>query len=185
MSSIISIFIISLLIIITSIVILYYNKLVTLKNMIEEAFSSIDIQLKRRYDLIPNLVETVKGYAKHESSTLENIIKLRNIAQTSENITDKIKNENMLTTALRSVFAIAENYPDLKANENFLSLQESLNEIENNIQAARRYYNAVVKDYNTMCETFPSVFIARMFHFTKKEFFTMEDEEKKNVKVSF
>jgi LemA protein len=174
-----------LLVIILSVAVVYYNRFVSLRNMVEEAFSSIDVQLKRRYDLIPNLVETVKGYAKHEQSTLENVVKLRNLAQSSDSISDKIKNENMLTTALRSVFAIAENYPDLKANENFLSLQSSLNEIENNIQAARRYYNAVVKEYNTLCESFPSVFIAKFFHFDKKEFFTIEDEEKKNVKVSF
>lgn len=180
-----SIILIGLLVIILSLGVLYYNKFVSLRNMVEEAFSSIDVQLKRRYDLIPNLVETVKGYAKHEQTTLENVVKLRNLAQSSENITDKIKNENMLTSALRSVFAIAESYPELKANENFLSLQNSLNDIENNIQAARRYYNAVVKEYNTLCETFPSVFIAKMFHFSKKEFFSIDEEEKKNVKVGF
>ncbi|MEF3255741.1 MAG: LemA family protein [Deferribacterales bacterium] len=185
MNTIITIIILSLLIVIISIVVLYYNKFVSLRNMIEEAFSSIDIQLKRRYDLIPNLVETVKGYAKHESTTLENVVKLRNLAQSSDNMTDKIRNENMLTSALRTVFAIAESYPELKANENFLSLQNSLTEIENNIQAARRYYNAVVKEYNTLCETFPSLIIANMFHFSKKEFFTIDDEEKKNIKVSF
>ncbi|ADR18648.1 LemA family protein [Calditerrivibrio nitroreducens] len=183
--TIFSIIFVGMLVIIFSIGVLYYNKFVSLRNMVEEAFSSIDVQLKRRYDLIPNLVETVKGYAKHEQSTLENVVKLRNLAQSSENITDKIKNENMLTSALRSVFAIAESYPDLKANENFLSLQSSLNDIENNIQSARRYYNAVVKEYNTLCESFPSVFIARMFHFGRKEFFTIDEDEKKNVKVSF
>ncbi|MGB9731245.1 MULTISPECIES: LemA family protein [Calditerrivibrio] len=183
--TIFSIIFVGILVIVLSIGVLYYNKFVSLRNMVEEAFSSIDVQLKRRYDLIPNLVETVKGYAKHEHSTLENVVKLRNLAQSSENITDKIKNENMLTSALRSVFAIAESYPDLKANENFLSLQASLNEIENNIQSARRYYNAVVKEYNTLCESFPSVFIARMFHFGRKEFFAIDEDEKKNVKVSF
>ncbi len=180
-----SIILIGILVIVLSLGVLYYNKFVSLRNMVEEAFSSIDVQLKRRYDLIPNLVETVKGYAKHEQTTLENVVKLRNLAQSSDNITDKIKNENMLTSALRSVFAIAESYPELKANENFLSLQTSLNDIENNIQAARRYYNAVVKEYNTLCETFPSVFIAKMFHFSKKEFFSIDEEEKKNVKVGF
>lgn len=180
-----SIIFVGILVIVLSLGVLYYNKFVSLRNMVEEAFSSIDVQLKRRYDLIPNLVETVKGYAKHEQTTLENVVKLRNLAQSSNNINDKIKNENMLTSALRSVFAIAESYPELKANENFLSLQGSLNEIENNIQAARRYYNAVVKEYNTLCETFPSLFIAKMFHFSKKEFFSIEEEEKKNVKVAF
>lgn len=180
-----SIIFVGVLVIVLSLGVLYYNKFVSLRNMVEEAFSSIDVQLKRRYDLIPNLVETVKGYAKHEQTTLENVVKLRNLAQSSDNINDKIKNENMLTSALRSVFAIAESYPELKANENFLSLQASLNEIENNIQAARRYYNAVVKEYNTLCETFPSLFIAKMFHFSKKEFFSIEEEEKKNVKVAF
>ncbi|MCX8083935.1 MAG: LemA family protein [Calditerrivibrio sp.] len=163
----------------------YYNRFVSLRNMIDEAYSSIDVQLKRRYDLIPNLVETVKGYAKHEQMTLENVVRLRNIAQTSKGIHDKIKSENMLTSALRSVFALAESYPDLKANENFLSLQSALVEIENNIQAARRYYNAVVKENNTLCETFPSLIIAKIFHFGKREYFTLEDRERGNVEVSF
>ncbi|BAI80600.1 conserved hypothetical protein [Deferribacter desulfuricans SSM1] len=163
----------------------YYNKFIKLKNQVDESWSGIDVQLKRRYDLIPNLVETVKGYAKHEKETLENVIKARNMAMNATNIEEKAQAENMLTGALKTIFALAENYPDLKANENFLNLQNTLNEIEDNIQNARRYYNAVVRDYNILCESFPSVIIANMFNFKKREFFEIEEKERENVKVSF
>lgn len=163
----------------------YYNKFIKLKNQVDESWSGIDVQLKRRYDLIPNLVETVKGYAKHEKETLENVIKARNMAMNATNVEEKAQAENMLTGALKTIFALAENYPDLKANENFLNLQNTLNEIEDNIQNARRYYNAVVRDYNILCESFPSVIIANMFNFKKREFFEIEEKERENVKVSF
>jgi len=166
-------------------VIYYYNKFVKLKNMIDNAWSDIDVQLKRRYDLIPNLVETVKGYAKHERETLENVIKARNMAMNATGIQDKAQKESMLTDALKTIFALAENYPDLKANQNFLDLQKTLSDIENEIQLARRYYNAVVRDYNVLCESFPSVLIANQFGFKKREFFEIEERERENVKVKF
>ncbi len=163
----------------------YYNKFVKLKNSIDNAWSDIDVQLKRRYDLIPNIVETVKGYAKHEKETLENVVKARNMAMNATDIKQKAENENILTGALKSIFALAESYPDLKANQNFLSLQKTLTEIEDSLQMARRYYNAVVRDYNVLCEQFPSVIIANQFHFTKREFFEITEGERENVKVKF
>ncbi len=163
----------------------YYNRFVKLKNMIDNSWSDIDVQLKRRHDLIPNLVETVKGYAKHERETLEEVIRARNMAMNATDIKDKAESENMLTRALRSIFALAESYPDLKANQNFLQLQSSLIRIENDIQLARRYYNAVVRDYNILCESFPSVLVARQFGFTKREFFQADEEERQNVEVKF
>ena len=163
-----------------------YNSLVKLRNQAEEAFSSIDIQLKRRHDLIPNLVETVKGYASHEKETLTKVIEARNNAMTaSGNLEKRAEAENFLTSTLKSLFALSENYPQLKANENFLQLQNSLNEIEDNIQNARRYYNAVVRDLNTKIETFPSNIVASMFNFKHKEYFEIEEEEKEPVKVKF
>jgi LemA protein len=163
-----------------------YNSLVKLKNQCEEAFSSIDVQLKRRHDLIPNLVETVKGYAKHEKETFTKVTEARNMAMAaSGDIAKRAEAENFLTNTLKSLFALSENYPELKANENFLQLQNSLNEIENNIQNARRYYNAVVRDLNTKIESFPSNIIAQMFNFKKREYFEIEESEKEPVKVSF
>ena len=163
----------------------YYNKFIKLKNHVDESWSGIDVQLKRRYNLIPNLVETVKGYAKHEKQTLENVVKARNMAMGTQNVKEKAQAENMLTGALKTIFALAENYPNLKANQNFLGLQKTLAEIENDIQNARRYYNAVVRDYDILCEAFPTVIIANMFNFTKYEFFEIEEAERGNVKVSF
>ncbi|KAA0257343.1 LemA family protein [Deferribacter autotrophicus] len=177
--------IIGLIILLFLMLIYYYNKFVKLKNQVDESWSGIDVQLKRRYDLIPNLVETVKEYAKHEKETLENVVKARNMAMNAKNVEEKAQAENMLTGALKTIFALAENYPDLKANKNFLNLQNTLSEIEDNIQNARRYYNAVVRDYNILCEAFPSVIIANMFGFKKREFFEIEEAERKNVKVKF
>ncbi len=159
-----------------------YNGLIKKRNGVDGAWSDIDVQLQRRYDLIPNLVETVKGYAKHENQTLEAVIKAR---QQAVNITasdatsspQKIAAaENMLTGALRQLFAVAEAYPDLKANENFIMLQNDLSEIEDKLQLARRYYNATVLEYNNMRQVFPSSLIAGMFHFEAKEFFELEAE---------
>jgi LemA protein len=163
----------------------YYNKLVSLKNLSESSWSDIDVQLKKRWDLIPNLVETVKGYASHEKDTLENVTKARNMAMNAGSVDAQAKAENMLTGALKSLFALSESYPELKANVNFLELQNSINTIENDIQLARRYYNAVVRDLNTMCESFPSVIVAGMFRFTKKEYFEMDQAQRENVQVKF
>jgi LemA protein len=165
--------------------IFYYNKFIRLKNQAEESFSGIDVQLKRRHDLIPNLVEIVKGYAKHEKETLEKVIQARNMAINAQSVEDKAQAENMLTGALKTIFALSESYPNLKANTNFLDLQQTLSEIEDNIQLARRYYNAVTRDYNVLCESFPSVLIANIFGFKKRAFFEIEEAEKENVKISF
>ncbi len=165
----------------------FYNNLVKLRTSSEEALSGIDVQLKRRYDLIPNLIETVKGYAKHEELTLEKVVEARSLAMgvASNDVMAKAQAENGLTATLKSLFALAEAYPDLKANQNFLELQNSLSEIEDAIQNSRRYYNAVVKDYNVQCEVFPSVFVAKFFKFNKKDFFNIDDQERENVKVDF
>lgn len=179
------IFILALLVFLVVLVVFYYNKFVKLKNQADESLSGIDVQLKRRYDLIPNIVETVKGYASHEKETLQKVIEARNFAQNARGLAEKASAENMLTGALKSLFAIAESYPDLKANQNFLDLQKTLSEIEDNLQLARRYYNAVVRDYNILCEAFPSVIIANVFGFSKREFFEIEARERENVKVSF
>lgn len=166
-----------------------YNRFVAFINNAKEAWSDIDVQLKRRYDLIPNLVNTVKGYATHESSTFENITKARTAAMGATNIADKGKAENMLTGALKSVFAVAEAYPELKANQNFLALQTELSDTENKIQASRRFYNGNVRDLNIAIEVFPGNIIANRFHFAKMELFTLDESEaaavKKPVEVKF
>ncbi len=163
-----------------------YNRLVGLKNRVEESWSGIDTQLKKRYDLIPNLVETVKGYAKHEKGVFEEVTKARTAAMSAKTPEEHAKAENMLSETLKSLFAVAEAYPDLKANSNFMELQGTLETVENDINQARRYYNAVVRDYNTAIEVFPNNLLAGMFGFMKREFFEIEDaKERENVKVSF
>ncbi len=165
-----------------------YNALVSLKNRTEEAWSDIDVQMKRRYDLIPNLINTVKGYATHEQSAFEKVSEARARAMSASGVEDKGQAENMLTGALKSVFAIAEAYPDLKANQNFLELQQELSDTENKIQAARRFYNGNVRDLNTKIESFPSNIIAGMFAFTQREFFELDESEsaaKNPVSVQF
>ncbi len=163
-----------------------YNSLVKLRTQARGAWADIDVQLKRRYDLIPNLVETVKGYASHESGTLEAVINARNRAMSASGPADKAQAENMLTGALKSLFALSEAYPELRAVESFTSLQESLEEIEGAVQNARRYYNAVVRDYNTRVEQFPSVLVANAFRFEKEEFFELDDEAQREApKVDF
>lgn len=155
-----------------------YNGFITLVNRTKEAWADIEVQLKRRYDLIPNLVNTVKGYATHESSAFENVTKARAAAMgAGGDLAAKGQAENMLTGALKSVFAIAEAYPELKANQNFLALQQELSDTENKIQAARRFYNGNVRDLNIKMESFPSNFIANIFHFTKMEFFDLGDND--------
>ena len=167
-------------------VIFSYNRFITLINHAKEAWSDIDVQLKRRYDLIPNLVNTVKGYATHESATFDNVTKARTAAMGAGNIAEKGKAENMLTGALKSVFAIAEAYPDLKANQNFLGLQTELSDTENKIQASRRFYNGNVRDLNIAIEAFPGNMIANVFHFAKMELFTLDEEAAKQpVEVKF
>ncbi|MDD2190193.1 MAG: LemA family protein [Eubacteriales bacterium] len=163
-----------------------YNGFIRLRNMVEEAFATMDVYLKKRYDLIPNLVETVKGYASHEKVTLENVVKARNMAADAKTIEGKIQGENMLQSTLRSLFAIAEAYPDLKANQNFLDLQSQLQRIEDEIANSRKYYNAIVKEFNTKTESFPSNIIAGIFKFTRKTMFEVNDStEREAVKVQF
>jgi LemA protein len=167
--------------------IVIYNGLVSLRSRAGEAWADIEVQLKRRYDLIPNLVNTVKGYATHESSAFENVTKARAAAMGASSLVDKAGAENMLTGALKSVFAISEAYPELKANTNFLSLQNELSDTENKIQAARRFYNANVRDLNIKIESFPSNIFASMFGFMKKEFFDLGegDAAQNPVEVKF
>ncbi len=162
-----------------------YNRFVSLRNRFEEAFSTMDVYLKKRYDLVPNLVETVKGYARHESATLDNIVKARTMAMSAQSLEERAQGENMLTGTLKSLFALAENYPELKANENFLELQGQLNAIENDIMNARKYYNAIVREFNIAREAFPSVLVAGMMHLEKKQMFEIDDAERQNVKVQF
>ena len=163
-----------------------YNSLVRLRVQCDNAWSDIDVQLKRRYDLIPNLVETVKGYAAHESGTLEGVVAARNKAMTTEGPAAKAEAEGMLTQALRQVFALAEAYPQLRAVESFTQLQTTLNQIEDTVQSARRYYNAVVRDLNTKIAVFPSNLIAGRFGFKPREFFEITAPAEREVpKVSF
>jgi len=155
-----------------------YNGFVSLINRAQEAWADIEVQLKRRYDLIPNLVNSVKGYAKHESSAFENVTKARSMAMGASGPTkEHAQAENMLSGALKSIFALAEAYPDLKANQNFLALQNELSDTENKIQAARRFYNTNVRDLNIKIESFPSNILAGIFRFSKKEFFDLADND--------
>lgn len=165
-----------------------YNGFVTLVNRTKEAWADIDVQLKRRYDLIPNLVNTVKGYATHESTAFEKVIEARAKAMGAGSLAEKGAAENNLAGTLKSIFALSEAYPELKANQNFLSLQAELSDTENKIQAARRFYNGNVRDLNTNIESFPSNLIATMFHFAKQEFFQLDESNaaaKEPVAVKF
>ena len=162
-----------------------YNGFVKLKNQIEEAFATMDVYMKKRFDLIPNLVETVKGYAKHEKETLMGVTEARAAVMNSSTTEERLKNEGELSGALKTLFAVSESYPDLKANAIFLDLQDQLKKVEEDIANSRKYYNAVVREYNTKRESFPSNLIAGMFHFEKKPMFEIEEEERQNVKVEF
>ena len=162
-----------------------YNGLVKLKNRAKEAWSDIDVQLKRRYDLIPNLVQTVKGYAAHERELFEKVTQARASAMSAQGIKEKAGAENMLSDTLKSLFAVAENYPDLKASVNFLELQRELSDTENKIQAARRFYNTNVRDLNIKIESFPTNVIAGMFGFKQMELFEAQNAEKEVVSVKF
>lgn len=165
-----------------------YNGLITLKNRVEEAMSDMDVQLKRRYDLIPNLVETVKGYAKHEEGTLESVIAARNSAMAvpSSDVEHKIEAENNLSSTLKSIFALSESYPDLKANQNFLELQRELSDTEDKIMASRRFYNGNVRDFNTKLQVFPTNLINKMLNFTAYKFYELADvAQRENISVKF
>jgi LemA protein len=181
----IGIILIAILIVIAVVLIGMYNSLVQLRVRCDSAWSDIDVQLKRRYDLIPNLVETVKGYAAHEKGTFENIAKFRSQAMQAVTPADKAAAENQLTGALKSLFAVAENYPQLRASEEFTQLQGSLSQTEDSIQNSRRYYNAVVRDLNTKIQSFPTNLIAGMFGFTQRQFFETAATDREPVQVKF
>jgi LemA protein len=166
-------------------VVLVFNLLVKKRNRVKNAWSDIDVQLKRRYDLVPNLLETVKGYKEYEASLLENVTKARVSAMNQESIAGKAQAENMLSEALKNLFAVAENYPQLKASENFQKLQNELSLLENDIQSARRYYNAAVRELNNSIQVFPANIVASIFGFKEAEFFGADESEKEVVKVSF
>ena len=172
-----------IIVVIVLFLIVLYNGLAGLRVRADSAWSDIDVQLKRRHDLIPNLVETVKGYAAHEKGTFENIARYRSAAMSATSVDEKAQAEGQLTQALRGLLAVAENYPQLKASEEFTSLQNSLTETEDAIQNSRRYYNAVVRDLNTKIATFPSNIIAGMFHFQPRQFFQTETAEERATPV--
>lgn len=177
--------VIAILVLIILYVFMTYNSLVKLRNRVKDQWSQIDVQLKRRFDLIPNLVNTIKGYTKHESETLEKVIQARNTYVTATTPDEKMKANNELSGVLTKLFALSESYPDLKANTNFIELQSELQETENKIAMARQFYNDTVLTYNNKVEMVPSNIIAGMFHFQKQEFFQVAEEERQNVKVEF
>lgn len=163
-----------------------YNSVVSLRNRVDNSWHQIDVQLRKRYDLIPNLVETVKGYAAHEKETLQNVIAARKLGIDAKNLKDQAKAENMISDTLKSLFAVSERYPNLKADAHFSRLMEQLNGIESNIAYARQFYNDTVMKFNTRIQTFPGNMFARIFNFTSKEYFEIEEEEAKGpVKVKF
>lgn len=177
--------ILGVLVVIAFLLVGMYNTLVQLRVRADNAWSDIDVQLKRRHDLIPNLVETVKGYAAHEKGTFENIARYRSAAMAATTPADKAAAENQLTGALRQLFAVAENYPQLRASEEFTELQGSLSQTEDTIQNARRYYNAVVRDLNTRIQSFPTNLLAGMFGFQQRQFFETTDADREPVAVKF
>lgn len=181
--------ILAILLLLALIVVSLYNGLIRLKNRVDEAWSDIDVQLKRRYDLIPNLVETVKAYALHERETLEKVVQARSEAMAlpaASGIQEKLRAENALSSTLKSILALSENYPDLKANQNFLELQRELSDTENKIQSARRFYNSNVKDFNTKLQVFPTNMIARQLGFGSRNFFEVEEAvQRENVQIKF
>ena len=176
---------IAILVVVAVFALYLYNSLISARFKVREAFSHIDVQLKRRADLIPNLVETVKGYAKHEKAVFEKVTEMRSRLLEAKGAEEKAKVNNMLSDTLKSLFAVAENYPALRASENFKELQEELSDTENKIAYARQFYNSNVLDYNTKLEIFPNVIFARLFNFKPAEFFAATDAEKKEIKVNF
>lgn len=179
------IIVIAIIVLLLIVVVSKYNTLVKLRNKVKDQFSQIDVQLKKRSDLIPNLVETVKGYAKHESETLEKVMQARNNYLGASTTEDKIKANSELNSSIGKLFAIAESYPELKANTNFENLQNQLSEVEEKIAYARQFYNDTVLMYNNAVQTFPNNIIASMFGFRSESFFEANEEERQNVKVSF
>lgn len=179
--------VVCVILLIAGLIIQIFNRFVKNRNTVKDGWSNIDVALKRRYDLIPNLVETIKGYAAHEKTTFENVVKARNAAMAvpSGDINAQIKAENQLQQALRSIFALGEAYPDLKANAGFLDLQQKLNEIEENLERSRRYYNGTVRENNTYGESFPGVLFAGPFKYQHFDFFETEEGSRENVRVSF
>ena len=177
--------IVTIVLVIIALIVLYviftYNRLVRLQNLTKEGWSGIDVQLKQRANLIPNLVECVKGYMGHERGVLDQVTTLRTQALASGSVQERAQNENMLTSALRQLFAVSENYPDLKASQNFIELQQSLAAIENQIQLARRYYNGTARDLNIAIQSFPSNILANLFQFTPVQFFEIEDSKERDV----
>lgn len=180
-----SIIVAGILLLISLYVISKYNNLIHLKNLVDESWSGINVQLKRRYDLIPNLVETVKGYSTHETQTFENVTRLRNIAMDATTVEQKAQAEGALTQGLKTLFAVSENYPELKANQNFFELQRELTTIENQLQLSRRYYNGTAREYNTKIAVFPGNIIASIFKFVKVAYFEVDTHERENPKVKF
>jgi LemA protein len=183
---IILIIIVLIVVIVIIALIAMYNRLVKLRNMVEEAFSTMDVYMKKRFDLIPNLVETVKGYAGHEKATLDSVVRARSGIQNAGTPEQRMQAESELTGTLRTLFSVTEAYPDLKANTNFVSLQRDLSHIEDEIAQSRKYYNAIVRDYNTKTETFPSAIIASMFRFVRKPSYEIGNTaEREAPKVQF
>lgn len=177
--------IIGIIVILVIIVISNYNSLVLLRNKVKDGWAQIDVQLKRRFDLIPNLLETVKGYTKHEQETLEQVIKARNSFASSKTVEDEMNANNELTSAMNKLFALAESYPDLKANTNFIKLQDELKETEDKISYARQFYNDNVMEYKNKIEMFPSNIIANLFGFKQEPFFEANESERENINVKF
>lgn len=173
------------LLIFVGIVAFFYNKFVTMRNRVENGWAQIDVQLKKRYDLIPNLVNTVKGYAKHEKGIFEEVARLRSAINNAQTREEYVESNNQLTNTLKTLFAVAENYPDLKANENFMQLQGELAKIEGKIAYSRQFYNDTVFMFNTEIQKFPGVVFAKLFGFKEQVYFKATEEEKENVKVSF
>ncbi|WP_417491715.1 LemA family protein [Maricaulis sp.] len=180
-----SIIILIVVIVVGFILVGIYNRLVALRQTCNQAWGDVDVQLKQRHDVIPNLVETVKGYATHETDTLENVIKARQAAIVAPNVKELAGAENMLSGALRQLFALSESYPDLKANQNFMQLQSELSDLENKIAAARRFFNNAVAEFNTAIEQFPAVLMANMFGFSKRDFFEVAEAERAAPQVKF
>ncbi len=172
-------------VVVIGLAVIMYNSLIRLRNQVDNSWAQIDVQLKRRSNLIPNLIETVKGYMKHEKDTLENVTKARTSMMNAEGVHGTAEASNMLSGALKSLFAVSENYPDLKASQNFIQLQEEIAGTENKIAYARQHYNDMVMVFNTKIQTIPNNMIAGMFKFTEKELFEASEEDKKNVKVKF
>ena len=178
-------FVIGALVLLAAYVLLSYNSLINARNTVEEAFSTMDVYLKKRWDLIPNIVETVKGYAKHEQETLENVVKLRNSAYDRMSQDDKIAVDSQMTGALSKLMAISESYPDLKANQNFLDLSAQLARVEEDIANSRKYYNAVVRNFNNKVQMFPSNIISAVFGFKAVKMFEAAENEKENIQIRF